>query len=276
MAVDDVSRRGFLEQIAKAAAGVIVASSGIEALLPSKASAIGNHVSNNHEYPEITEKEILEKGVYEGSERWQQILRGNVSGAGMSKKQWTNYLAQTSQNKEYVLDMFVDSVKEKMRQYPIGIHGLGGGGCWNTSYPNNITLWDDESNLEKVKFRGIDLPYTPKSVTSKEYIMHEYAHGVFDVFGAFADNSARLINKEEFEKDTLRLVNDEKYAKNPFVEYLIKDVWAVKDGKINQALTERFATLGQLFVGEEKLPYYITRHFNGVIKNDAILKHTHD
>lgn len=194
-------------------------------------------------------------------------------------------LETNSPTHKYKNDLFSKlnpDISKTMEKYPFIVIPGYGGGSWSTVMPNEIIVWDDYSDLEHVTFDGVKVDsYSPQRT-----IVHEYFHGIWDVYGKFSSSENRLIDRNQFRKDTERFIKDEKY-KNTLLHDKLKKSWGVDNSsekrmeelqkmfpldfangdQIPQVLTERFATLAEeYFQNPNLLPEYLSKHFKPFFK----------
>lgn len=235
----------------------------------------------------ICEYYLLSEGIFLGSKLWEELKGGkHKGGVGRDGKQWKEYLSKIENYRNDVLEKLKPKIREEMEKYPFYICDLGRGGNWTTSRSEGGE-WDDFSDLDKVKFYGVCLGYStaePDEV-ERSVLVHEYFHGIWDIFGAFAGKETRKINRDQFRSDTERLVHDLKYKNSPLRERL-KVGWRLNEGKeetermrkmfpedigadgtIPQFLTERFAYLSEFYYDEPgQLPEYAQKYFKPFFK----------
>lgn len=238
----------------------------------------------------VTESHIMSKKLSLNSELWEKLKTGkHEGGLGRDGLQWKSYITNIEAYHNEVLGRLKPDVRKEMEKYPFCIGGMGGGGSWQkmTKIDSGIVEWDDIPDFDKVKFDGVSVHYSENELNEgiRSTIVHEYFHGIWDVFGVFAGKETRMIDRDMFRADTERLVHDPDYAKTPLMEEIYEG-WSLDateeeiqrtkkeypedigpNGTIIQKLTERFAHLAQVyFKNPETLPEYIQRHFRPFFK----------
>lgn len=232
----------------------------------------------------ITEDFILSPGVELNSSLWKKIKNGEIEGVGKTKKEWKEYLSRLEVMRKDFLKRLSRSVRAEMEKYPFKLRGLGGGGAWETSLRADVVLWDDFSDMENVNFEGVGMLYSKDYSPDETTIVHEYFHGIWDVYGALASKETRVISKEQFRRDTERFIQ---YKTSSIVRSL-RESWGLNrpdlPGRLKrlieifpddyspldtipQSLNERFARLAEIyFVEPNNLPDYIKQHFEPFLK----------
>lgn len=220
---------------------------------------------------QLSEDYILREGIEIKSELWSKIKRGELSGAGRTSAEWAAYLSQVEAHRAKLFNRLKPSVKEELDKYRFSIQALGGGGSWSLYMQEGVKEWDDLSDFHLIKFEGVHLAYSADDIPDEDTIVHEYLHGIWDIYGSFADKASRKINREQFKTDTERFVYDKDYECTSAQKDIIES-WCDKsaDGRMRitqNALTERFAHLAELYYkNPEELPSYIKRHYEPFFK----------
>jgi hypothetical protein len=172
-------------------------------------------------------------------------------------------------------------ISNEMQKYPFEI-SEGYGGSWETSSPIGTIEWDNYSDLNEVTFKGVKV----RNKSDQSTIVHEYFHGIWDIFGVYSSGKDRLINREQFREDTEKFMQDKTY-KYTTLQKDLGESWGMENNspermkelkemfpndyeigdKIPQVLTERFASLSEIYAKDpNKLPDYLARHFKHFFK----------
>lgn len=255
---------------------VILALTGSLSYTNSAIGSLEETINNNQEIVaqqsfQLSEDYILDKGIILKSDLWDRLKKGELSGAGRDNKSWADYITTVESYRTNLFSRLKQPVAEELDKYPYMIYGLGGGGSWSYYHHGGVEEWDDISDLHLIKFEGVHLAYSKDWLPEETTVVHEYFHGIWSVYGTYASKQTRKIDKDQFETDTIRYINDTKYLNTAEMEE-IKEGWTVEEAEgrftTTQALSERFASLAEIcYTNPNSLPDYIRRHFEPFFNN---------
>ncbi len=237
---------------------------------------------------EITREFIYNEGIRYNSGLWNQLKTGNYATAGRSRDEWKSYLTEIGRSYNYVLSNLKEPISNKLEEYSLFIKTSHRGGFWMMNEPYYVKKWDNKSDWNDVAMSGVLYGYNDEPV-NRNVIVHEAGHGLFELYGSYASEENRLINLEQFRKDTERFVGDEN-AESYYMN-ILKNDWGVgektseeirrlscmfpgefKEGDvIGTDCSERFASLIELYMAVDGvLPEYITKHFDPFFKKEFV------